>query len=67
MIKKRKDSRATGIKWFVTIVASLLFIFSTIYRVFLGQDADKGLCWVFLVIAGLVWGANFINYFVKHK
>lgn len=55
----------TKMKWFVTIVSSLLLIISTISRIIQKLDADKTLCTVFVIVVGLIWGANFINYFKK--
>jgi len=55
----------TTMKWFVTIVSSLLLIISTIFRIMHELEADKILCTVFVIIVGLIWGANFINYFKK--
>lgn len=52
-------------KWFVTIVSSLLLIISTLIRLRNGVEADKILCTVFVIVVGLIWGANFINYFKK--
>jgi len=52
-------------KWFVTIVSSLLLIISTLSRIMNKMDADKILCTVFIIVVGLIWGANFINYFKK--
>lgn len=54
-------------KWFVTIVASLLLAFSTITRVLNGQEADRTLCIVFVVMGGFVWGANVIEFIKKIK
>jgi len=56
-----------AMKWFVTIVSSLLFIFSTIMRVVAGQSADMALGTVFVTISGLVWGANIADHFKKLK
>lgn len=57
---------ANSMKWTTIIVASGLLGFSTIIRLFQGKEADKSLCWMFVVIAGLIYGANFINIF-KNK
>jgi len=56
-----------AMKWFVTIVSSLLLVFSTIIRAIGGQGADVTLCTVFITISGLVWGANIVDYFKKIK
>lgn len=56
-----------AMKWFVTIISSLLLIFSTIMRTMDGQSADVTLCTVFVTISGLVWGANIADYFKKLK
>ena len=56
-----------AMKWFVTIVSSLLLVFSTIKRAIDGQGADVTLCTVFVTISGLVWGANIADYFKKIK
>jgi hypothetical protein len=55
----------TKMKWFVTIVSSLLIIISTVARIIQKLEADKILCTVFIIVVGLIWGANFINYFKK--
>jgi uncharacterized membrane protein len=60
-------NEVNAIKWFVTIVASIVFIASSIVRIKGGQDVDDKLCWVFIVTSGLVWGANFVNYFKKKE
>jgi len=57
----------TAMKWFVTIVASILFIFSTIYRTMNNLGADTVMCTVYVSVAGLVWGANIVDYFKKPK
>lgn len=54
-----------GMKWFVTIVASVLTIFSTVFRTINGGEADKYVCAVFVVSLGFVWGANMISYIIK--
>lgn len=53
-------------KWTMTIVASLLLIFSTVYRAINGMGADVALCTLFISIAGMIWGANIADYF-KNK
>jgi hypothetical protein len=52
-------------KWFVTIIASLLIVVSTFYRLVNGMEADKTVCTVFMFIAGLPWGANIIDFIRK--
>jgi hypothetical protein len=61
------NPRRNAMKWFVTIISSLLLIFSTIIRAIDGQGADVTLCTVFVTISGLVWGANIADYFKKLK
>ena len=56
-----------AMKWFITIVSSLLLIASTVIRAIGGMPADVGLCTVFITISGLVWGANIADYFKKIK
>jgi len=60
-----KIEQSVKLKWFVTITISVLFGVSTIFRVLNGQEADKSLCGVFIVMGGFVWGANLINVFKK--
>lgn len=62
-----KETSKQAMKWFITIIASLLFVFSTAMRVISGQGADVTLCTVFLTVSGLVWGANIADYFKKLK
>jgi hypothetical protein len=57
--------KKAGIKWFVTIVASSLFTYSTIFRVYEGKEVDPTLCFMFAFIAGLPWGANLLDYFKR--
>lgn len=54
-------------KWFVTIVSSILLSISTIARLATGLEADKTLCTVFVVMGGFVWGANVIEFIKKIK
>lgn len=65
MPEKKRGKYA--MKWFVTIVSSALLIFSTVIRAIGGLGADVTLCTVFVTIAGLVWGANIVDYFKKIK
>lgn len=58
-------SGSNWMKWFVTIVSSLLLVISTISRIIQKLEADKTLCTVFVIVVGLIWGANFISYFKK--
>ena len=53
------------LKWFITIVASLLLVFSTVVRVMNGDPVDKTLCLLFGFIAGLPWGANIFDYIIR--
>ncbi len=66
MVEKTND-KTRAIKWFVTIVAAVMFIVTTLLRSLSGQGADNTVAWVFLVIAGLPWGANFIDWFKAKK
>ena len=52
-------------KWFIIGVAALLFIVSTIIRFSDRLEADKTLAMVFMVVAGLVFGANLIGLLKK--
>lgn len=60
-----EDKAKNRLKWFVTIVSSLLFAISTIYRLTQNLEADKTLSAIFAFIAGLPWGANIIDYLKK--
>lgn len=60
-----EDKAKNRLKWFVTIVSSLLFATSTIYRLTQNLEADKTLSAIFAFIAGLPWGANIIDYLKK--
>lgn len=60
-----EDKAKNKLKWFVTIVSSLLFATSTIYRLTQNLEADKTLSAIFAFIAGLPWGANIIDYLKK--
>jgi len=64
---QERETSKQAMKWFITIIASLLFVFSTTMRVISGQSADVTLGSVFLAISGLVWGANIADYFKKLK
>jgi hypothetical protein len=59
------EEKKNGMKWFVTIVASALFTYSTIFRVLEGKEVDPTLCFMFAFVAGLPWGANLLNYIKK--
>lgn len=63
--KNTADKNEHALKWFVTIVSSLLLLISTIYRLTEGLEVDKTLLTVFAFIAGLPWGANIIDYIKK--
>lgn len=65
-MEERKQTKH-AMKWFVTIVSSLLLIFSTIVRAMGGLGADVTLTTAFITISGLVWGANIADYFKKIK
>lgn len=52
-------------KWAIIVVASVLLVVSTLYRLFNGQDADNTLIWAFTVVAGLVFGANIVDRLTK--
>jgi hypothetical protein len=60
-----QNGKTQGMKWTMTIVASVLLAVSTVYRMAEGEEADSGLCWVFISIAGLIYGAKIIEYFKK--
>ena len=53
-------------KWFVTVVAAFVLTVSTIFRSQQGLEADKSLCFVFVIMGGFVWGANAFEY-LKNK
>lgn len=61
---EEKDGKH-AMRWFVTVIASSLFVFSTIKRVIDGQGADITICTVFITLSGLIWGANIADYFKK--
>ncbi len=52
-------------KWFIVGISALLLIASTIVRMIANLEADKTLCMVFIIVAGLVFGANLISLFKK--
>ncbi len=52
-------------KWFIIGVVSFLLILSTIFRLVTSLGADRTLCMVFIIVAGLVFGANLIGLFKK--
>jgi hypothetical protein len=54
-----------AMKWLVLIVASAVFFGSAFLSFLRGKEIDTTICWVFIVVAGLVWGANFINILKK--
>lgn len=56
-----------AMKWFITVIASGMFVYSSVVRVEMGLEADKSLCAVFAFVAGLPWGANIMEYFKKLK
>jgi len=65
---EQNGKKAGAMKWTVITVASSLLAISTIYRMyFLNQPADEKLCWVFIVVCGLVFGASVFSYLDKIK
>jgi hypothetical protein len=52
-------------KWTLLIVASVLLAITTLYRMIEGEEADMGLCGVFISISGLIYGAKIIEIFKK--
>jgi len=60
-----QNGRTQGMKWTLLIVASVLLAITTLYRMIEGEDADMGLCGVFISISGLIYGAKIIEIFKK--
>jgi Co/Zn/Cd efflux system component len=60
-----ENNKSWAMKWVVLIVASLIFILSSIVRIFEGAEVDSGLCWLFISVSGLIFGAKAIEYFKK--
>lgn len=57
--------KTQAMRWVVLIVSSCMFVGSTTVRLFEGKEADSGVCWVFLSVSGLIFGAKLIDTFKK--
>jgi hypothetical protein len=59
------NGKSQAMKWVVLGVSSFLLVVSTLIRTMQGQEADDGLCWVFISVGGLIFGAKIVEYFKK--
>ena len=59
------NGKSGPMKWTVLTVLSALFAISTLIRLIRGEEADDRLCWVFMSVSGLIFGAKIIEYFKK--
>lgn len=56
-----------GMKWLIVIVISAIFAAACVVSMIRGAETDRELATVFIVIAGLVWGARIVDSLKKIK
>jgi Co/Zn/Cd efflux system component len=59
------ENKTFAMRWVILAVASLMLIVSTLYRLIEGKEADSGLCWMFVSVGGLIFGAKLIEVLKK--
>jgi hypothetical protein len=61
----KENGKSWAMRWVVLTVVAMIFVLSSVLRIFEGEEVDSGLCWVFISISGFIFGAKAIENFKK--